>query len=253
MGCRDTIGGRCGKKTSAKCIDYEGTLVTGTTITDPCNKDLENVIKDINAQINKLVIANTLTGLTEECIKYNPAGSIITVKEAILGLNAKVCELVDITKLNTPEVCPTCTTDCASDTCTSNGLIYYSFAAGSFPLSVIGTWASGVTLTDPYSTNLQHVVPSTGKYKVTVELDGTMATSSTARVGVSINGAVPIETNNIVGYFSSALIKEEVAANTTFTFVQDLTKGDSISIKVKLVSGTLYTVNSTKLITEKIG
>lgn len=253
MGCRDKIGDRCGKKTSAKCIDYEGTLVTGTSITNPCNKDLETVIEDINLQIEKLIDVTTLEGLTEACIKYDPAGPTISINEAIVGLNNKVCELVAITKLDTPEVCPTCTTDCATDACTSNGLIYHSFAAGSFPLSVIGTWLTGVNTTDQYSNNLQHVVPATGKYKVTVELDGTMATSSTARVGVSINGAAPEESNNLVGYFSSALIKEEVAANTTFTFVQDLTKGDSIAIKVKLVSGTLYTVNSAKLITEKIG
>jgi hypothetical protein len=80
-----------------------------------------------------------------------------------------------------------------------------------------------------------------------------MASSSTAKAGVSINAAAPIETNDAVGYFSSSLIKEEVAANTTLTFIQDLTKGDSIALKVKLVTGTSYTVNSAKLITEKIG
>lgn len=253
MACRDKIGDRCGKKTSAKCIDYEGTLVSGTSITNPCNKDLETVIEDLNLQIEKLITATTLTDLTSNCIDYNPAGSTITIEEAITGLDKKVCELVAITKLNTPEVCPTCTTDCATDACTSNGLIYHSFAAGSFPLTVIGTWASGVTLTDPYSANLQHVIPATGKYKVTVEIDGEMAASSTARVGVGINGASPVETNNILGYFSSALVKEETLGNVTFTFIQDLTKGDSVAIKSKLVSGTGFTINSAKIITEKIG
>lgn len=253
MGCRDKISSRCGKKSSAKCVDYEGTLVQGTSITNPCDKDLETVIEDINLQINKLITVTTLTGLTEECIKYDPAGPIITIKEAILGLNAKVCELIDITKLDAIEVCPTCPTDCATTTCNGNGLIYHSFAAGSFPLSVVGTWLTGVNTTDQYASNLQHIVPSTGKYKVTVELNGVMATSSTAKIGVSINSAVPVETNNAIGYFSSSLISEETNGNVTLTFIQDLVKGDSIKFNAKLASGTLYTISSVKLVTEKIG
>lgn len=253
MGCRDKISSRCGKKTSAKCIDYEGTLVQGTSITDPCNKDLETVIEDINLQIEKLIETTTLSGLTEACIDYNGSGNNITINEAILGLNAKVCDLVAITKLDTPEVCPTCTTDCATDACTSNGLIYHSFAAASFPLSVIGTWSTGVTSVDQYSTNLQHVVPATGKYKVTVEINGVMASSSTAKVGVGLNAAVPVETNDVIGYFSSSLVGEESNGNVTLTFIQDLVKGDSIKFYSKLVSGTLYTINSVKLLTEKIG
>lgn len=253
MGCRDKISSRCGKKTSAKCIDYEGTLVQGTSITDPCDKDLETVIEDINLQIEKLIDSTTLAGLTEACIDYNVSGTNITINEAILGLNSKVCELVAITKLDAIEVCPTCTTDCATTTCSGNGLIYHSFAAGSFPLSVVGTWLTGVTTIDQYSTNLQHVVPSTGKYKVTVELNGVMASSSTAKVGVSINSVAPVETNDAVGYFSSSLISEETNGNVTLTFIQDLIKGDSIKFNAKLASGTLYTINSIKLLTEKIG
>lgn len=253
MGCRDKISSRCGKKASAKCIDYEGTLVQGTGITNPCDKDLETVIEDINLQIEKLIDATTLTGLTEACIDYNVSGTNITINEAILGLNSKVCQLVAITKLDAVEVCPTCPTDCTTTPCSGNGLIYHSFAALSFPLSVVGTWKTGTTTTDQYTTNLQHVVPSTGKYKVTIEIDGVMASSSTAKVGVGINAATPVETNDVIGYFSSSLIGEEVNGNNTFTFIQDLVKGDSIKFYAKLASGTLYTISSIKLITEKIG
>lgn len=253
MGCNDKISGRCGKKTTAKCIDYEGTLVRGTALTATSCLNVEEVIIDLNTQIEKLIDVTTLDNLTEACIDYNPTGLNITVKEAIKGLNDKVCELVNLTKLDTPEVCPSCTNDCSTDSCTSNGVIYHSFAAGSFPISVIGSWVSGVTTTDAYSTNLQHVVPATGKYKITVEIDGVMSTSSTAKVGIAINSVAPIETNDVNGYFSSALVKEESAGNTTLTFIKDLVKGDSLAIKVKLVSGTLYTINSTKIITEKVG
>ena len=253
MGCRDKISSRCGKKTSAKCVDYEGTLVQGTSITDPCEKNLETVIEDINLQIEKLIDITTLEGLTEACIKYDPVGPTISINEAIVGLNNKVCELVAITKLDATEVCPTCPTDCTTSTCSGNGLIYHSFAAGSFPLSVVGTWLTGVNITDQYTTNLQHVVPSTGKYKVTVELNGVMATSSTAKIGVSINSVSPLETNDAIGYFSSSLISEETNGNVTLTFIKDLVKGDSIKFNAKLASGTLYTISSVKLVTEKIG
>lgn len=253
MGCNDKISGRCGKKTTAKCIDYEGTLVRGTSLTSTSCLNVEEVIIDINTQIGKLIDATTLDNLTETCIDYNPTGLNITIKEAIKGLNDKVCELVNLTKLDTPEVCPSCTNDCSTDSCTSNGVIYHSFAAGTFPLSIIGTWASGVTTTDAFSTNLQHVVPATGKYKITVEVNGLMASSSIAKIGVGINGVDPIETNNVNGYFSSSLVTEEGAGNTTLTFIKDLVKGDSLAIKAKLVSGSTYTIYSTKIITEKVG
>jgi hypothetical protein len=253
MGCNDKISSRCGKKTSAKCIDYEGTLVQGTALIATSCLNVEEVIIDINTQIKKLIDVTTLDNLTETCIDYNPTGLNITVKEAIKGLNDKVCELVALTKLDSPEDCPSCTNDCAADSCTSNGVIYHSFAAGAFPLSTIGTWVAGITTTDAYSTNLQHVVPSTGKYKITVEVNGVMAASSTAKIGVGINSVAPIETNDVNGYFSSALVVEEGSGNTTLTFIKDLVKGDSLAIKAKLVSGTLYTINSTKIITEKVG
>jgi hypothetical protein len=252
MGCNDKISGRCGRKTTAKCIDYEGTLVRGTALTSRC-LNLEEVIIDINTQIEKLIDVTTLTDLTSTCIDYNPEGEIITIKEAIQGLNDKVCELVAVTKLDTPEVCPSCTNDCSTDSCTSNGVIYHSFAAGTFPLSVVGTWTSGVTTTDAFSTNLQHVVPATGKYKITVEVNGLMASSSIAKIGVGINGIAPIETNDVNGYFSSSLVTEEGAGNTTLTFIKDLVKGDSLAVKAKLISGSTYTIYSTKIITEKVG
>ena len=46
--------------------------------------------------------------------------------------------------------------------------------------------------------------------------------------------------------------KEQVIKDF-FTSIKDLVKGDSLAIKAKLVSGTLYTISSTKIITEQVG
>lgn len=250
MSCNDRISDRCAKKVSAVCTTYEGTLVRGTSLTGSC-LNMEAVVEDLNLQIEKILDNTTLSDLTEACIDYNVTGLNITVKEAIKGLNDKVCELITLTRLDSLETASTCVDPCTTPI--ANGLVYHSFAVATFPLTVVGTWKSGVTTTDQYSTNLQHVIPSAGKYKFTVEVNGEMAASSTARIGVGVNAAAPLETGDLAGYFSSALITEELLGNTTYTFIKDLAKGDSVAVKLKLVSGTQFQANSIKLISEKVG
>jgi hypothetical protein len=254
MSCKDKISDRCSKKINALCVTYEGTLVGGTLLDPTDCHNLEEVIEDLNTQIDQINSEITLTHLVDSCITYDPAGDVITVEEAIMAIDAKVCELVALTGLDTPDPCPTCIDDCdAGNSTCNNGIIYHNFSAGAFPLTVIGTWKTGVTTTDQYSTNLQHVAPKTGKYKYTVEVRENLSVGSTAKVGLKINAVNPIETNDVIGYFSSTLIDTEGVANITYSFIQDLSLGDSIAVAFKLVSGTQLQVNAVKLIVEKIG
>ena len=111
MSCKDKIEARCGKKTAAPCVTYEGTLSAQSAL-DPLDcHNLEEVIEDINTQLDEIVTNSDLTNLNADCIDYNPAGATITVKEAILGLHAKMLAVMDKIGMSCDN-CPTCPDAC---------------------------------------------------------------------------------------------------------------------------------------------
>lgn len=254
MSCKDKISNRCAKKISALCTVYEGILHRNTALdVDDCH-NIEEVLEDVANELDAIDTEITLVDLSDSCVPYEAAGTSLTVAEAVKGLNDRLCEVIDILGIDKPTACPTLISDCDAGTteCT-NGLTYYNFATGSFPLTVAGDWESGVTVGDQYNSNLQYTVPSTGKYKIEVELIGVLAVGSTAKVGISVNAVDPIETNDVDGYFSSSLIVNEGTDRNTYNFVQDSVIGDSLQVKLKLNAGTNYTASQVKVIIEKVG
>ncbi len=253
MSCKEKIENRCGKKINALCVIYEGTLSSHSALDPEDCHNMQEVVEDINGQLDTISSEIDLTGLESTCIDYAPAGPIVTPKEAILAINAKICEMIAQESVEDPTICIASSDPCSPDLATLGGLIYYNFATGAFPLTSVGTWVTGVTTTDQYSTNMQHTITKPGKYKFTIEVSGVMDSASTARIGIGINSNTPIETSTLVGLFSSVLITEEANVNSTITFLQTLSVGDSIAVVSKLVSGTQFLINNLKIVTEKIG
>lgn len=106
MGCKDKLRNTCGKKINARCVDYEGELHDDSEL-DVCdNPNVEEVIEDINNTLNTITDSIDLSGLGDSCIDYNEVDGVITVKEALGKIEAKLCELAELVELEKPD-CPT--------------------------------------------------------------------------------------------------------------------------------------------------
>lgn len=251
MGCKDKISDRCTTKLNAVCVKYEGTLHADTELdTNDCH-DLESVIEDINAELDDINVQIDVTALGDACIEYTPAGEELTVADVLLEHEAQICILLEAAGLNDPEPCPTCIDPCNDEGVCTNGLVKYTYAAGSFPLTVVGAWESGVTPADMYSANLVYSATAAGTYKFTVESQSTFTGADTGKIGIGINSIDPIETADVAGYFSSSLTDGNTNPKT-HTFVKVMSKDDIAQVMFKLNAGTNFTITSAKLIVEKI-
>lgn len=91
--CKDKITSTCGKKVNAKCVDYEGTFHDESELTTCDYPSVEDVIEDINVTLNEITAALDTSGLGDSCITYTEVDGKITIKEALLRLEEKVCAL----------------------------------------------------------------------------------------------------------------------------------------------------------------
>ena len=98
--CNDRIASTCGKKINAKCVDYEGDFHNESDLTTCDYPNIENVIEDINTTLNEITDALDTSSLGDSCISYTEVGGKITIKEALLRLEEKVCELSDAVVVN---------------------------------------------------------------------------------------------------------------------------------------------------------
>lgn len=110
MGCKGKLSSTCGKKHNAKCVDYEGELHENTQLEDCGCYNVEEVIEDLNSTINTIMDSIDLSGLGNLCITYDLVDGVITVKEALAKIEAKLCELADAVELDPPD-CPTIFTE----------------------------------------------------------------------------------------------------------------------------------------------
>jgi hypothetical protein len=96
MGCNNKISDRCVKKTSALCVNYEGTLSEDTQlIVSPC-LNVEEVIEDINSQLDLIQSKIDVESLSADvCIDYPLDAGIVTAKTAILELNTRIKDLME--------------------------------------------------------------------------------------------------------------------------------------------------------------
>ena len=91
--CNNRISSTCGKKINAKCVDYEGDFHNESNL-DTCDyPNMEDVIEDINVTLNEITDALDTSGLGDSCITYTEVGGKITIKEALLRLEEKICSL----------------------------------------------------------------------------------------------------------------------------------------------------------------
>lgn len=93
MGKCDKIEDTCGKKHNARCVEYEGTVNSQSELSTDCNS-VHNTTEDIYNQLEDIQNSINLEGLGEDCITYVQEGDKLTVAEALLGLESKVCGLV---------------------------------------------------------------------------------------------------------------------------------------------------------------
>lgn len=106
MGCGDKLKYTCGKRTNAKCVDYEGDLHNETSLESCDCYNVEEVIEDINGTINDITNAIDLADLGGLCITYPLTDGKILVKDALKKIEEKLCELADAVELDPPD-CPT--------------------------------------------------------------------------------------------------------------------------------------------------
>lgn len=96
MSCKDNISDTCGgKKVNAVCVKYEGGLSENSALDPNDCHNAEEVIEDLNAQLDKLKADLDLSELGNACLSYDQAGVALTVKEAILKLEEKLCLALD--------------------------------------------------------------------------------------------------------------------------------------------------------------
>lgn len=95
MGKCDKIEDTCGKKINARCVDYEGTVNTQSELTNDSCLNVHNTTQDIYNQLEDIQNSIDLEGLGENCVTYEQEGDKLTVVEALLGLESKLCELVE--------------------------------------------------------------------------------------------------------------------------------------------------------------
>lgn len=91
--CKDKIVSTCGKRSNAKCVDYEGTFHNDSDLETCDYPNVEDVIEDINVTLNEITAAIDTSGLGDSCIDYTEVDGKITIKEALLRLEEKICSL----------------------------------------------------------------------------------------------------------------------------------------------------------------
>jgi len=102
MSCKDKVSNTCGKKSNAKCVDYEGELHKNTKIEECDNPSVEEVIEDLNLQVDDLSEGLDLGELGNNCIAYAKEGDTLKAKEAFLAMEEKICEIAEYVGLPTP-------------------------------------------------------------------------------------------------------------------------------------------------------
>jgi len=93
MGKCDKIDDTCGKKINARCVDYEGEVNSQSDLDQEGCLSVASTTEDIYNQLEEIQESIDLSGLGEDCIEYTQAEEKLKVSEALLALEAKVCEL----------------------------------------------------------------------------------------------------------------------------------------------------------------
>lgn len=123
----------CGSITPATCVKYETNLPTFSEI-ENC-PSIEETTAEIYTLIGQIKADLDLTELGEDCLTYTQVGGKIPVKNVLLKIEEKVCQLQEeITLLKTTDIFNrsltgsglnlSCLTDACNDTVTTYGELF---------------------------------------------------------------------------------------------------------------------------------
>lgn len=124
-GCSDKVSRTCGKKHSAKCVDYEGDLHANTELETCDCHNLEDVIEDLNTAVDSLFDAIDMSDLGNDCLTYELTDGKVLIKTVIKKLEEEICKLKEATSIDADcnpiydedISCVGLNMDCLSDAC----------------------------------------------------------------------------------------------------------------------------------------
>lgn len=96
----------CGDSMHASCVNTEVTPNSQSVIVDESCLNAEQVLQDIYTQIDDLLKNIDLSGLGEDCLEYTLVDGKLLVKNAILKIEERFCELQErIVALESRQLC----------------------------------------------------------------------------------------------------------------------------------------------------
>jgi len=95
-GCRDRKF-TCGGFVSDSCVVYGGMIPDYSELDTTCDISVREILEELATKQEEIVNDIDLTSLGKNClgcIDYNQEGDKLKVKEALLGIETKLCELM---------------------------------------------------------------------------------------------------------------------------------------------------------------
>lgn len=239
--CKPTLSDRCLTPMNAVCVDYDGILLSNTTLdADDCNT-VEDVIEDIVSQVDENTSDINFSGY-DGCLEIEPVSVErgITIKDVVNAHDSEICNLkTQLEDLRNPDE-PECESECCDDDggCCSILKKYDAYSAEYVIDQEDWTPSNAV--------ELQYKASKIGTYKFTFELGISMENDprTSAMVGLSLNGLNPL--SNLFEQTTTSFYN----ANT-YIFIKKMLTNDVARFTTKKVS-TDFPLEWVKMIVEKV-
>lgn len=90
--CEDKIKKSCFAKVFDKCVDYQGTVNSNTTLTGSCF-NIGETTQDLYNQVGQIQIETDLSLLGTKCLTYVEVAGKTFVKNVLLKHEQEICDL----------------------------------------------------------------------------------------------------------------------------------------------------------------
>lgn len=112
--CGNKIRMTCtGNKQYGECVEYQSNVNTQSSLTESSCRSIEDTTQDVYNQLQDIQDSIELSELGQTCLTYVQEEGKTIVKNALLGLESKVCELQErIVVLENAAICDMKITDC---------------------------------------------------------------------------------------------------------------------------------------------
>ena len=238
--CKPKLSDRCGSPINLKCTDYEGMLLSNTTLDEDDCITGEGIIEDIINQVDENTEDLDFVKFAS-CLEIDPSDSDrgLTIADVISAHDSEICRLKGVLEdFSNPDE------PCEDDCCEDDGCcqILKKFDAYTSPIVTADGSDWNITTTS----NLMYKATKTGTYKFTFELgcsDTNLATS-TMNAGLSLNSFSP---------GSSLFEQVEVSGvdNITITFIKKMIPNDEARFANMIGTG-IFTLDYVKMVVEKV-